>query len=157
MSNEDQYLTAEGRERLLKELENLKGPVRLDLAKRLRAAIQQGDLSENADYTAAKEEQGFIEGRIQELERVLRNAVIIPEGAAVDRGEVTIGTHITVQEGDEPAETYHLVGPKEADPRNGRISHESPIGKALMGHKVGETVVVSTPGGELKLKIVKID
>jgi transcription elongation factor GreA len=157
MTNDNQYITAEGLERLKAELENLKGPVRVDLAKRLRAAIQQGDLSENADYTAAKEEQGFIEGRIQELEHILRNSVIIPEGAAVDRGEVNIGTHITVQEAGEEAETYHLVGPKEADPRNGRISHESPIGKALMGHKIGDIVSITTPGGELRLKILKID
>ncbi len=157
MTNDNQYLTADGLERLKAELENLKGPVRLDLARRLRAAIQQGDLSENADYTAAKEEQGFIEGRIQELEHILRNSVIIPEGAAVDRGEVNIGTHITVQESGEESETYHLVGPKEADPRKGRISHESPIGKALMGHKVGETVTITTPGGELRLKILKIE
>lgn len=157
MANENHYVTADGLERMKAELENLKGPVRTDLAKRLRAAIQQGDLSENADYTAAKEEQGFIEGRIQELERIIRNAVIIPEGADVDRDMVNIGTHITVQEDGEAPETYHLVGPKEADPRNGRISHESPIGKALMGHKAGETVIITTPGGDLRLKILKIE
>ena len=138
------------------QLEYLKGPSREQLAMRLHAAIQQGDLSENADYIAAKEEQGFLEGRILELEQVLRNAVIIDTlEHKVD--EVTVGSHITIQEDDFPEETYHLVGPKEADPPNGRISHESPIGKALLGHHVGEVVVADTPAGALRLKILKIE
>ena len=117
------YLTAEGAARLKSELEYLKGPSREQLAMRLHPAIQQGDLSENADYIAAKEEQGFLEGRILELEQVLRNAVIIDTlEHKVD--EVTVGSRITIQEDDFPEETYHLVGPKEADPPNGRISHE---------------------------------
>lgn len=157
MNNEEHYVTAAGLQKIKAELEHLKGPVRLDLAKRLRAAIQQGDLSENADYISTKEEQGFIEGKIQELENIIRNAVIIPEGGSVDKSEVNIGARITVQEGNFPPETYHLVGPKEADPRSGRISHESPIGAALLGRKVGDTVVVSTPGGEIKLSILKIE
>jgi len=157
MMNEDHFVTASGLERMKAELAHLTGPVRLDLAKRLRAAIQQGDLSENADYTAAKEEQGFIEGRIQELENIIRNAVIIPEGADLDRGEVNVGTRITVQEEDYPPETWHLVGPKEADTRAGRISFESPIGKALIGHKAGDVITISTPGGDLRLKILKIE
>lgn len=152
---EGSYLTAEGAERLKEELENLKGPARENLAKRLRAAIQQGDLSENADYISAKEEQGFLEGRIQELERVLRNVIIIPENHTGE--EVSVGSHVTIQEEDYPPETYHLVGPKEADPRNGKISHESPIGRALIGHHKGETVTAETPGGSLNLKILKIE
>ncbi len=153
---EGSYLTVEGAARLKEELEYLKGPAREQLANRLRAAIQQGDLSENADYSSAKEEQGFLEGRIQELERVLRNVIIIPENEN-HRGEVNVGAHITIQEEDYPPETYHLVGPKEADPRNGRISHESPIGRALIGHKVGDTVIAETPGGQLILKIIKVE
>lgn len=155
--SEVSYLTAAGAARLREELAYLKGPAREQLAQRLRAAIQQGDLSENADYISAKEEQGFLEGRIQELERVLGNVVIIPEDANIHRTEVSVGAHVTVQEEDYPEETYHMVGPKEADPRNGRISHESPIGKALLGHHEGDTVIAETPGGQVKLKIIKID
>ncbi|WP_322805609.1 transcription elongation factor GreA [Thermanaerothrix sp.] len=150
------YLTAEGYQRMQQELEYLKTTVRQQLAQRLRAAIQQGDLSENADYIAAKEEQGFIEGRIQELEQVLRNAVII-DHTEKKANEISIGHVVTVQEGNFPPETYHLVGPKEADPLNGRISHESPIGKALLGKKVGDEVIAETPGGTIRLKILKIE
>lgn len=150
------YLTAEGAARLKGELDYLKGPSREQLAARLHSAIQQGDLSENADYIAAKEEQGFLEGRILELEQVLRNAVII-DTLEHKVNEVTVGSHITIQEDDFPEETYHLVGPKEADPPNGRISHESPIGKSLLGHHVGDIVVADTPAGALRLKIIKIE
>lgn len=150
------YLTAEGAARLRAELEKLKGPDREEMAKRLRSAIQMGDLSENADYHKAKEDQGFLEGRIQELEYLLKNAVIIEESSG-PRDIVEVGAHVTVQEEDYPPETYQLVGAKEADPRNGRISNESPIGSALIGHRVGDTVTARTPGGELHLKIVKIE
>lgn len=154
--NEGSYLTADGAARLRDELDYLKGPAREQLSQRLRAAIQQGDLSENADYISAKEEQGFLEGRIQELESVLRNVIIIDEEKK-DHTEVSVGARVTIQEADFPPETYYLVGPKEADPRNGRISHESPIGRALLGHHSGETVVAETPGGSIELKIIKIE
>jgi transcription elongation factor GreA len=154
--SEQPYLTAEGAEKLKVELEQLKGPRRVDLAKRLRAAIQQGDLSENADYQSAKEEQGFLEGRIQELEYLLSNAKIIEEHNG-KRDVAEVGAHVTVQEDGEAPETYMLVGAKEADPRNGRISNESPIGKAVIGHKAGEKVEVETPSGILLLKIVKVE
>ncbi|HEX7432525.1 MAG TPA: transcription elongation factor GreA [Anaerolineaceae bacterium] len=153
--SEGSYLTSDGAARLRQELEYLKGPSRQQLSERLRQAIQQGDLSENADYISAKEEQGFLEGRIQELERVLSNVIIIDENIKL-RETIEIGAHITIQEGDFSPETYYLVGPKEANPRQGRISHESPIGRALLGHHVGEVVVVETPGGSLNLKIIKI-
>jgi transcription elongation factor GreA len=156
MTEEPSYLTAEGAERLQNELTNLKGPAREQLAQRLRAAIQQGDLSENADYSAAKEDQGFLEGRIQELERILSNFIIIDENAK-NRDVVDIGAHITIQEGDYDAETYHMVGPKEANPVQGRISHESPIGRALLGHRVGDEVVADTPNGVIRFKILKIE
>lgn len=149
------YLTAEGAARLREELENLKGPAREQLSIRLRAAIQQGDLSENADYSAAKEEQGFLEGRIQELEHLLRNVVLI-EDIKQDTTVVNIGTKVTVQEEDFDPETYQVVGPKEADPRKGRISNESPIGRALIGSRLGETIQVDTPGGSIRLKILSI-
>ena len=152
---EPTYLTAEGAARLKAELEELTGPKREVLAKRLRAAIQMGDLSENADYHKAKEDQGFLEGRIQELEYILSNAVIIEKDGRKD--VVSIGSHVTIQEEDFPEETYHLVGAAEADPSRGKISHESPIGKALMDQKVGGMVEAETPGGVIMLKILKIE
>ncbi|MBN1536072.1 MAG: transcription elongation factor GreA [Anaerolineales bacterium] len=154
--SEEAYLTAEGAARLRAELEQLKGPARKELAERLRAAVSQGDLSENADYTKAKEDQGFLEGRIQDLERLLHDAVIIEEING-NTDEVCVGAHVTIQEEDYPSEVYHVVGAQEAAPRNGRISNESPIGKALMGHKVGDVVEAQTPGGKIVLKIIKIE
>lgn len=153
---EQKYLTSEGAERLKAELANLKGPEREALSKRLRFAIQQGDLSENADYHKAKEDQAFLEGRIQELEYLLKNATIVESGG-VSREQVDVGVTVTVQEDDYPPETYYMVGAKEADPRNGRISNESPIGRALMGARQGEVVTAETPGGEVRLKVLKIE
>jgi transcription elongation factor GreA len=152
--NQPTYLTPEGETRLRAELAELTGPRREELAKRLRAAIQMGDLSENADYHKAKEDQAFLEGRIQELEAILRMAVIIEKKQS---DVVTVGSHVTVQEADFDPETYYLVGAKEADPRNGKISNESPIGKALMDHKAGDVVEAETPGGRIKFKILKIE
>ncbi len=156
MSNEVHYLTAEGAERLKNELAYLKGPAREALAQRLRAAIQLGDLSENADYISAKEEQGFLEGRIQELTQILSNVQIIEE-KKTNRDLVDIGSHVTIQEDNFDPEKYYIVGPKEADPRNARISHESPIGRALIGHRVGEIVAAETPNGTIRFKIIKIE
>jgi transcription elongation factor GreA len=153
---ETSYLTAEGLEKIKKELNELKTTGREELSKRLRAAIEMGDLSENADYIQAKEEQGFLEGRIQELEQILHNVVIIEEKSK-SSDKVDIGSTVTVQESTFPEESYFLVGPKEADPVNGRISYASPIGKALIGHKVGDKVVVDTPNGKIHLKIIKVD
>ncbi len=151
--NQPTYLTKEGEAKLRAELTELTGPRREELSQRLRSAIQMGDLSENADYHKAKEDQGFLEGRIQEIEAILRTAVIIEKTSG---DSVMVGSHVTVQEGDLDPETYYMVGAKEADPRNGRISNESPIGQALMGHKVGEVVEAETPGGKIKFKILKI-
>lgn len=156
MPSEVSYLTAEGAARLKDELAYLKGPGREDLSKRLRAAIQLGDLSENADYISAKEEQGFLEGRIQELDFILGNAVIIDD-MVMENDKVSIGSRITIQEESYDPETYHMVGPKEADPRDGRISHESPIGRALLGHKVGDVVTAQTPNGSIVFKIIRIE
>ena len=149
------YLTPEGEAKLNAELQDLKGPKREELSKRLRSAIQMGDLSENADYHKAKEDQGFLEGRIQELEAILRNAIIIKETKS--SGIIFIGSHVTIQEDTFDPETYHLVGPTEADPRQGRISYESPIGRALMDKKVGDVAEAETPGGKIKFKILKIE
>lgn len=153
---EQPYLTAEGADRLRVELADLKGPQREALSQRLRFAIQQGDLSENADYHKAKEDQAFLEGRIMELEYLLKNAIII-EVTSGQRDKVDVGVTVTVQEEDYPPETYYIVGAKEADPRNGRISNESPIGRALMGARQGDVVVAETPGGQLRLKVIKIE
>lgn len=153
---EAHYLTNDGLQRLQAELDYLKTTARDQLAKRLRTAIQQGDLSENADYIAAKEEQGFLEGRIMELEQIIRNVVIIDENQR-NRDVVDIGASITIQEGNFPVETYQLVGPQEADPANGRISHESPIGKAMIGKRSGDEFLVSTPNGTIHFKIIKIE
>jgi transcription elongation factor GreA len=153
---EDMYLTSEGAARLRAELEELKGPKREEMAKRLRSAIQMGDLSENADYHKAKEDQGFMEGRIQDLEYTLKNAIIV-DVDEVSKDTVQVGSCVTVQEGEEPEEQYLVVGAKEADPRSGKISNESPIGKALLGGRVGDVVTAITPGGEIELKILKIE
>ena len=149
------YLTAEGAAKLEEELKDLKGPQREAISRRLRDAIQMGDLSENADYHKAKEDQGFLEGRIQEIETILRNAMIIEKSKNTD--VVSVGDHVTIQENDFPPETYQVVGAREADPRNGRISNESPIGSAIMDHKVGDIVEADTPGGRMKFKILKIE
>lgn len=152
---QESYLTAEGAERLRKELEELKGPARDALSKRLRAAIQQGDLSENADYINAKEEQGFLEGRILELGKLLEHVIII-DNLDQDQNMVGIGCKVTVQEDDFPPEEYFIVGPKEAHPENGRISYESPIGNALIGRKVGESISIKAPAGEFQMRILAI-
>ena len=154
MTQQQTYLTREGEQKLKAELAELTGPRREELAQRLRSAIQMGDLSENADYHKAKEDQAFLEGRIQEIEYTLRNATIIEKTSG---DIVSVGSTVTVQEENYDPETYYLVGAKEADPRKGRISNESPIGQALMDHKVGDVVEAETPGGKIKFKILKIE
>lgn len=148
------YLTPEGASKLRAELEDLQGRGREELAVRLRFAIQQGDLSENADYTVAKEEQAFLEGKILELETILQNATVVdPDGSCE---QVGIGNTVVVSiDGREP-ETFHIVGMKEADPRQRKISHESPIGNAIIGKRVGELAEAETPGGKLKVKVLEI-
>ena len=153
---ETPYLTAEGAVKLREELARLKGPERDAISKRLREAISMGDLSENADYHKAKEDQGFLEGRIQELDYILHNAIIV-EAKDGAREMVEVGVRVTVQEEDFDPETYYMVGAKEANPREGKISNESPIGRALIGKRSGERVNIETPGGEISLKILKIE
>lgn len=141
--NDIHYLTPEGKRKLEEELNQLITEERDELAARLKHAISMGDLSENADYHKAKEDQGFLEGRIQEIEAILKNSEVIEEQSSYE--EVALGAKITIKEDGYDPETYHLVGRKEANPRNGKISLESPIGKALMGHKVGDVVKVELP------------
>jgi len=155
MNEQPVYLTAEGMENLRQELDHLVNVKRPALAARLHAAIQQGDLSENADYITAKEEQGFLEGRIQQIEMMLRNATIIQEGVSTD--EVALGSRVTiVEEGQDEAETFLIIGAAEADPVGGKVSNESPIGQALLGRRVGDTVTVKAPGGEIIFHITEI-
>jgi len=154
MGKKDIYLTPDGAEKLRIELEHLKNVKRPELSARLRHAISMGDLSENADYTAAKEDQAFLEGKILDIEATLREAIIIERSGKMDRVEVGAVVRIT-EEDQEPLE-FHIVGAKEADPRNGKISNESPIGSALIGKKEGDTVLVKTPSGEIQYTLLEI-
>ena len=154
--HEPVYLTDEGVKDLRQELDRLVNERRPALADRLHKAIQQGDLSENADYIAAKEEQGFLEGRIQQIEMMLRNVVIIEENGPTD--EVSLGSRVTVvEEGFEDAETFRIVGAAEANPGQGKVSNESPLGQALLGHRVGDVVAVAAPAGEIAFRITAIE
>jgi len=150
------YLTEEGKEKLQAELAELEGPRRAEIAARLKSAIEMGDLSENADYHKAKEDQGFLEGKILEIQHTLHHAIIVSDHTN-GRDKVAVGCRVTVQEDDFPPETYYLVGSKEADPADNKISHVSPLGSALLDHKVGDSIKVKTPGGEYTLKITKIE
>ena len=149
------YLTQEGKENLIKELADLKGPKRQAIAKRLKHAIEMGDLSENADYKSAKEDQGFLEGRIQEIEAILKVAEVVEKNTE-NNGEIGIGSKVKVQESGFPPELFIIVGVKEANAASGKISYESPLGSALIGHKKGEIVKVITPGGNLLLEILEV-
>lgn len=147
------YLTKEGLEKLKEELKQLIEVSREEVAKKIQIAREMGDLSENSLYDAAKEEQAFIEGRIAELEDIIKNSKV---SSAKASGEIAVGSKVTVHiEGDE--ETYHLVGAPEADPLARKISHESPIGSALMGKKVGDKVKVEAPMGSLTYTILKVE
>ncbi|MEM6281487.1 MAG: transcription elongation factor GreA [Chloroflexota bacterium] len=150
------YLTPEGKESIERELRDLIEIQRPELAQKLKEAVAQGDLKENADYHDAKERQGFIEGRIADLEATLRRAVIIEKSEA--GGAVQLGNTVTIREaGTKDDEVYMIVGSAEANAREGKISNESPIGQALIGKKKGDKVKVQTPGGKMEFKIRKIE
>ena len=156
MSEQDVILTREGLEQQEQELENLRTVKRTEVKERLKEAIALGDLSENSEYDDAKNEQAFMEGRILELEKMIRNAKIIEDGEQ-QNDTITVGSLVTVKdiEFDEITE-YRLVGTVEADPMNNRISNESPVGRALLGHKAGEIIDVEVPAGVIQLEIVSI-
>ncbi len=154
MENKKIYLTSEGAQKLQEELKDLTGPRRVDIAKRLRNAISMGDLKENAEYISTKEDQAFLEGKIAELQQILKIAIIV-EGNGGNE-QVNIGSTVVVVIDGEAPQTYKLVGIKEADPRNGKISNESPIGSSLMGKRVGDTATAETPGGDLSMEIQEI-
>ena len=145
-------LTREGLENLQRELDELRTTRRTEIAERIRYAKDFGDITENSEYEDAKNEQGMLEGRILTLERMVRNAVIIEEH---HDGVVQAGTTVTVID-DGGEATYTIVGPAEADPASGRISMESPVGKALMGRRVGDAVTVNTPAGAKAMTIVRV-
>lgn len=148
-----QYLTQERLDELRAELEMLKNTKRNEVAQRLKTAKEYGDLSENSEYVEAREEQATVEGRIFELEELLKEAVTLKTGEGGD--VVQVGSVVTVKKGEKEI-TYTIVGSYEAKPEKGRISDESPLGKAFLSHKVGDTVSVTTPGGAAQYEIVKI-
>lgn len=142
------YLTREGKEKLERELSELVEVKRPELARKLKEAVAEGDLKENANYHDAKEQQGFLESRIREIEATLRAAIIIEEGT--EKGVVNVGSEVTVmEEGFDETEVYKIVGAAEADPAKGFISNESPLGAALLGKKKGNKVQINTPDGKL--------
>jgi transcription elongation factor GreA len=157
MVDQPQYLTPEGFKNLENRLRHLIDVRRAEVAERLRHALEEGgDLSENAEYEDAKNEQAFVEGEILRLETILSSAQVI-EATSGKKDEVVLGSHVTVVEkGTQEKEVYHLVGSAEARPSEGKISLESPLGKALMGAKVGDKVKVNAPDGELVFVIKEI-
>lgn len=155
MASEETYLTKEGEDALRRELTQLRDTRRPALAQRLKEAAAQGDLKENADYHDAKEKLGFIEGRVQQIESILRNAIVVDSSEGSD--EARIGSIVVIREdGEDSDEEYRIVGSAEANPRESKISEKSPIGSALLGKRVGEKVKVDTPGGVIKFRIVDI-
>jgi transcription elongation factor GreA len=156
MSEKPVYLTHEGKAKLEAELENLVTTERRDVAQRIQAAKELGDISESGEYEDAKKNQSLVEGRIREIKSILSRAQIIEEDHNGHK-EVRIGSSVTVRfDDDNSEETWTIVGSAEASPRDGRISNESPIGSAILGRKVRQKVTVETPNGPMKLTIVKI-
>jgi len=150
------FLTKEGFQKLQDELDYLRTAKRQEVAARLHEAMEGGELIENAEYEAAKNEQAFVEGRIQELEILLASASIIDDVAAHnDPSIVQVGDTVVIQEEGGKPEEYTIVGAAEANPRAGKISNESPLGKALLNHHKGDVVTVDAPGGSFKVKILK--
>jgi transcription elongation factor GreA len=150
------FLTREGYGKLQKELEDLRTKKREEIALRLHEAMEGGELIENAEYEAAKNEQAFVEGRIKELELLLATARVI-DGSQASNDVIQIGSKATIQEANCDPETYVIVGAAEASPSEGKVSNESPLGKAILNHKAGEDVTVEAPGGAFTVRIVKVE
>lgn len=148
-----QYFSREGLEKLKEEYEHRTGALRTEIAARIKEAKEQGDLSENAEYTEAKEAQSLNEGRVEELKTILDNAVLIT--GAQKGGTVSVGSTVKVQAGKDVRE-FTIVGATEADPAAGKISNESPLGAAFLGHKKGDTTTVRTPKGEAEYRILEV-
>lgn len=157
MSENPVYLTQNGLESLQKELDYLVTVRRQEIAQQIAEAKAEGDLRENAGYDEAKNAQAFVEGRIQELKIKIRNAQIIDNSQMPDN-QVALGRKVVVKEnGYDDEESYTIVGSTETDPSNGRISNESPIGKALLGRTVGEIVSINVPAGEIEFEIIRVE
>ncbi|MCL6590652.1 MAG: transcription elongation factor GreA [Firmicutes bacterium] len=155
-NDKEVILTLDGLAKLEKELEHLKTVSRREVAERIKQALEFGDISENSEYEDAKNEQGFIEGKILSIEKMLRNAKVIDE-QEVHADEVSIGSKVTLMEvGSNNEVEYMIVGSAEADPEQSRISNESPVGRSLMGQKVGSTVNVNVPMGTIQYVIKAI-
>ncbi|MCX6745813.1 MAG: transcription elongation factor GreA [Candidatus Parcubacteria bacterium] len=152
---EEKYLTKEGLEKIKKELAYLKNVKRKEISDRIAEAIKLGDLSENAEYQEAKDDQGLNEARVRELDEVMNNAVVIANGNSKKK-DVDVGSTIKV-EVDKKEKEFTIVGPSEADPAQGFISNESPIGQAFLGKKIGEVAEVEAPAGIIKYKILSIE
>ena len=150
---DSQYFSKEGLEKLKEEYDRRTGALRAEITVRIKEAKEQGDLSENAEYSEAKEAQSLNEGRIEELKAILDNAVIISNGSK--GGTVIVGSTVTVKSA-EGERTFTIVGAAEADPASGKISNESPLGEAFLGHKKGESVTARTPKGEVSYTIVSV-
>jgi len=156
MSEKQFYMTQEGKDKLDEELHYLKTERRQEVVERIKIARDFGDLSENSEYDSAKEEQAFVETRIAQVEKMIRNAVII-ENDQEDSNVVSLGNSVTfIELPDGEEETYTIVGSAESDPFEGKISNDSPMAKSLLGHEVGAEVSVTTPGGDMQVKIVDI-
>lgn len=151
MPEREVFLTRDGFKRLEAELEHLRNVKRPEIAERIRRAKEFTDTVDNAEYDEAKDEQGFVEGRIQDLEHMLANAQFIDEHPATDF--VRLGSRVTVHSSDGEDEVYTIVGSAEADPRRGLVSNESPVGRALLGHKLNDEVTIVAPGGSFRLTI----
>ncbi|MBN1147463.1 MAG: transcription elongation factor GreA [Anaerolineales bacterium] len=149
------YLTRNGYQKLQEELDYLRTVKRQEVANRLHEAMEGGELIEDAEYEAAKNEQAFVEGRIQELEILLANARVVEETGK--RDVVQIAAKVTIQEDEGEPEIYTIVGAAEANPREGRISNESPLGRALMEHRAGDQVRVDAPDGSFIVRILKVE
>ncbi len=154
MADNAVYLTPKGRKKLEEELAYLRNVKRQEVAVRLHEAMEDGELIENAEYEAAKNEQAFVEGRILELEHTLASAKEIRKSRSKD--QVRIGSTVVVKEDGSSEETYRIVGAAEANPKAGLISNESPLGQALLDHKVGDQVQVEAPAGTLTFRILEI-
>lgn len=150
-------ITREGLRRLEDELESLRTVRRAEVAQAIRDAQEFGFAQADAQYEDAKNQQAFLEGRIQEIERMLERAEVIDEEAAHASKEVRVGSTVNVRSEDGKKHTYQVVGPAEADPGEGRISHESPVGRALLGKKRGDKVTVTTPRGEMQFSITAVN
>ncbi len=150
---EKQYLTKEKLEELKKELGYLKTEGRKEVAEHIKRAKEYGDLSENAEYSQAKDEQAMLEVKIAELEDIIRNAVVIKPGIKKDK--IDIGSKVVLQK-DKKIYEYYIVGESEAGPISGKISNNSPLGKAMIGKRQGDEVIVRTPSSEIKYKVIKI-